>query len=70
LIGSRGYGELLGRLAAPALVVSALSPLVLGQVLESWGPTTAACLLGLAGLGCTLAAVALVRHARTSDTRG
>lgn len=70
LIGSRGYGELLGRLAAPSLVVSALSPLVLGQVLESWGPTTAACLLGLAGLGCTLAAVALVRHARTSDTRG
>ena len=67
LIGSRGYGELLGRLAAPSLVVSALSPLVLGQVLETWGTTPAACLLGLAGLGCTLAAVALVRHARTSD---
>jgi len=67
LIGSRGYGELLGRLAAPSLVVSALSPLVLGQVLETWGPTTATWLLGLAGLGCTLAAIALVRHARTGD---
>ena len=64
LIGSRGYGELLGRLAAPSLYVSALSPLVYGQILQTWGPKISASLLFLAGIGCTVAAAALVRHAR------
>ena len=64
LIGSRGYGELLGRLAAPSLFVSALSPLIFGHVLERWGPEVSASLLFLAGIGCTVAAAALVRHAR------
>ncbi len=64
LIGSRGYGELLGRLAAPSLFVSALSPLIFGQVLETWGAEVSASLLFVAGIGCTVAAAALVRHAR------
>ena len=64
LIGSRGYGELLGRLAAPSLYVSTLSPLVFGQILQTWGPKISASLLFLAGIGCTVAAAALVRHAR------
>ena len=74
LIGSRGYGELLGRLAAPSLYVSALSPLVFGQIFQTWGPTISASLLFLAGIGCTVAAAALVRHARRAPldigTRG
>lgn len=74
LIGSRGYGELLGRLAAPSLYVSALSPLVFGQIFLTWGPTISASLLFLAGIGCTVAAAALVRHARRAPldigTRG
>ena len=64
LIGSRGYGELLGRLAAPSLYVSAVSPLAFGQVLETFGSTISAWLLFLAGIGCTIAAAALVNHAK------
>jgi MFS family permease len=68
LIGSRGFGELLGRLAAPSLFVSALSPLIFGQVLEMWGAAVSASLLFLAGIGCTVAAAALVRHARRAPS--
>ena len=69
LIGSRGYGELLGRLAAPSLYVSAVSPLIFGKVLEIWGSPLSASLLFIAGIGCTLAAVALVRHARAAPSQ-
>ena len=68
IIGPRGYGELLGRIAAPSLIVSAVSPLVFGVVLEAFG-ADAAWLLFAAGIACTLAAVLLVRHARTRMNR-
>lgn len=68
LIGSRGYGELLGRLAAPSLYVSAVSPLIFGKILEIWGSALSASLLFIAGIGCTLAAAALVRHARAAPS--
>jgi hypothetical protein len=64
LIGPRGYGEVLGRIAAPSLYVSALSPLLFGLAIESWGARVASLLLFLAGLAATAAAAALVRHAR------
>lgn len=64
LIGPNGYGELLGRIAAPSLYVSALSPLIFGLAIESWGAHVASTLLFLAGLAATAAATALVRHAK------
>ncbi len=64
IIGSRGYGELLGRIAGPALVVSALSPLVFGQILETWGPRVGIGFLFGAGLASTATAAALIRLAR------
>ena len=66
LIGTKGYGETLGRIAAPSLYVSALSPLLFGLAIESWGASAAAGMLFAAGLAATLAAAALVRHARAA----
>jgi len=45
-----------------------LSPLIFGQVLEMWGAAVSASLLFLAGIGCTVAAAALVRHARRAPS--
>lgn len=64
IIGPHGYGELLGRIASPALVVSALSPLVFAWFLEIWGPVGAAVTLFVAGIASTLAAAVLIQHAR------
>lgn len=68
IIGPHGYGELLGRIAAPALAVSALSPLVFAWFLESWGPVGAAMTLFAAGIASTLAAAVLIQRARPRET--
>jgi hypothetical protein len=66
IIGPRGYGELLGRIAAPSLVVSALSPLAFAWLLDTWGPALSGAALFAAGLAGTFAAAALIRYARQS----
>jgi hypothetical protein len=64
IMGPTGYGELLGRIAAPSLVVSAVSPLAFGQIMNVWGPQVGAILLFVAGVASTLAAAFLIRSAR------
>lgn len=56
ILGPRDYGELLGRIAAPGLYVSAVAPVLFTQVLEAWGELAGVALMGVTGLGCTLIA--------------
>ncbi len=38
LFGNRGYGEVLGLIATPVLIVTALSPLVFAVIVDTFGP--------------------------------
>ncbi len=53
LFGSRGYGEVLGILATPYLMLNALAPLILAAVIDAWGFAAAEVVL----LGAAAAAV-------------
>lgn len=66
IIGPKGYGEILGRIATPALIVSALSPLAFAWLMNAWGTEGAAAVLVAAGIASTLAAAVLVQQARRS----
>lgn len=59
VFGSRGYGELLGTVAAPALAVAAIAPVVFSALLERSGAQAG--LLLLAGLsGGSFAAISML----------
>ena len=64
IIGPQGYGELLGRIAAPTLYMSALSPVLFAEILERFGAPAGATVLWLAGMAGLVAAALLVRHSR------
>jgi MFS family permease len=64
LFGAKGYGEILGVLAAPYLVLAALAPAAFALVVERWGyPAGEAVLLG-AGLVSFLGMEVLTRWYR------
>lgn len=70
LFGQQGYGEVLGRLAAPGLVASALAPVLFSSVLERTGPTTGLGLLAAIALASFAGLVWVVRRARRSAAGG
>lgn len=66
IMGPQGYGELLGRIAAPTLYVSAVSPVLFAEILERFGASAGAIVLWLAGMTALIAAALLVRHSRST----
>lgn len=56
LFGAQGFAVVLGRLAAPALVATAVAPVAFGYALQLWGPQTTLVVSFALGL-CSLAAV-------------
>ena len=56
LFGAKGYGEVLGILATPYLVLNAVAPLVMAMMMAAWGMTAATYVMLTAG---ALAAVAM-----------
>lgn len=61
LFGRKGYGEVLGILAAPNLVLNAAAPLLFALLLGRTGPAAA---LMLAGIAALISALAMLRLAR------
>jgi predicted MFS family arabinose efflux permease len=56
LFGAEGYGRILGLIASPILVVSALAPTVYALILDTWGSTVGVTILFISA---TLAALAI-----------
>ncbi len=54
LFGSRGYGGVLGILATPYLLLSALAPLILAAVIDLWGFAAAEAVLLVASLAAVI----------------
>jgi hypothetical protein len=65
LFGSKGYGEMLGTLAAPNLILNAVSPTLFALLLDS---TSAAASLLFALAAAVLSAAAMVALARRYTT--
>jgi predicted MFS family arabinose efflux permease len=55
LFGTEGYGRILGLIATPILVVSALAPTVYAYILDTWGSTVGVTILCLSSLLAMLA---------------
>ncbi len=64
LFGSRGYAELLGRIAAPGLFAAAAAPVALSALVEAAGPRAGLVLLAACGFGALASIAAAVRLAR------
>lgn len=61
LFGPSGYGRLIGRLAAPALIMQAVGPLVLAFITERFSDTAAIALIAAFALAAFLCFVAIRR---------
>lgn len=68
LFGPRGYGEVLGRLAAPMLYLGAIAPALFGLIIEHLGEVRATALLWIIGAIATWMAARLVRLARAQSS--
>ena len=55
LFGAEGYGRILGLIATPILVVSALAPTVYALILDIWGSTVGVTILFISALLAMLA---------------
>jgi predicted MFS family arabinose efflux permease len=64
LFGPRGYGEILGILAAPYLVLAAVAPAVFALIVERWGYVAGEAILLAAGLVSLLGMEVLTRWYR------
>jgi predicted MFS family arabinose efflux permease len=64
LFGAKGYGEILGILAAPYLVLAAVSPAAFALVVERWGYGAGEAILLGAGLASVLGMEVLTRWYR------
>jgi len=69
VFGSRGYGELLGTVAGPALAVAALAPTVFSALVQATGPRTGLTLLAALSLGSFATIVALAVYVRRQESR-
>lgn len=67
VFGSRGYGELLGMVSAPALAVSAFAPVTFSVLVQATGPRTGMWLLAALSAGALAAITALTIHVRRSQ---
>lgn len=70
LFGPRGYGEVLGIISAPSLVMNAAAPLLFALLLSHASAATALLIAGAAGLASTIAMLALMRRHQTSEQPG
>jgi MFS family permease len=68
LFGPKGYGEVLGRLAAPTLYLGAIAPALFGLIIEQLGEVRATALLWVIGVFATWMAARLVRLAKTQSS--
>jgi hypothetical protein len=57
MFGPAGYAALLGRLAMPSLIASAIAPTLIAPLIDSWSGTA---VIGLAGALAAGAALCLV----------
>ena len=64
LFGSRGYGELLGRIAGPGLLAAAAAPVTLSALVEAAGPRAGLALLAACAVGAVASIAAVVRLVR------
>jgi hypothetical protein len=64
LFGPRGYGEILGLVAAPNLILNAAAPLLMALLLDVATPETSLLAAGVAALGSCLCMLALWQVAR------
>src|SRR5262245_2344196 len=64
LFGAKGYGEILGLLATPYLILAAVSPAALALVVERWGYGVGEAILLGAGLVSFLGMEVLTRWYR------
>ncbi len=67
VFGSRGYGELLGMVSAPALAVSAFAPVTFSVLVQATGPRTGLWLLAALSAGALAAITALAIHVRRAQ---
>lgn len=70
VFGSRGYGELLGRIAAPGLLAAAAAPVTFSALVEAAGPRAGLVLLAAFGIGALASIVLLARLARHAEAPG
>ena len=64
VFGSRGYGELLGRIAGPGLLAAAAAPVTLSALVEAAGPRAGLALLAACAFGALVSIAAVVRLVR------
>jgi len=64
VFGSRGYAELLGRIAGPGLLAAAAAPVALSALVEAIGPRAGLLLLAACGFGALASIAAVVRLVR------
>ena len=67
VFGSQGYGELLGRVAGPALAAAAAAPLLFAAILRSGGAATGLAVLAAASFGGFVAVLLLVARVRRTE---
>ncbi len=68
LFGPKGYGEVLGRLAAPTLFLGAIAPVLFGLIIERFGEVAATATLWVVGTIATWMSARLVRLARCQSS--
>jgi len=64
VFGSRGYAELLGRIAGPGLLAAAAAPVALSALVEAAGPRAGLLLLAACAFGALASIAAVVRLVR------
>ncbi len=67
LFGTEGYGRILGLIATPILVVSALAPTVYALILDTWGSTVGVTILFVSALLAMLAIELMSRWYRKNQ---
>ncbi|MBN9267230.1 MAG: hypothetical protein J0I75_22185, partial [Hyphomicrobium sp.] len=70
LFGAEGYGRVLGLIATPILVVSALAPTVYAFILDTWGSTVGVTVLFISALLATIAIELMGRWYRKNQNGG
>lgn len=69
VFGSRGYAELLGRIAGPGLLAAAAAPVLFSALVEAAGARAGLMLLAACGCAALASIVSLVRLARREEPR-
>ena len=70
LFGAEGYGRVLGLIATPILVVSALAPTVYAFILDTWGSTVGVTILFISALMAMVAIELMGRWYRKNQNGG